>query len=36
MLGGKIVQKSLPIICHEKEGIAFIEINRPDKKNAFN
>ena len=27
---------SAPIIYYEKEGIAFIEINRPDKKNAFN
>ncbi len=25
-----------PIIYSEKEGIAFLEIDRPDKKNAFN
>jgi enoyl-CoA hydratase/carnithine racemase len=31
-----MAHKTPPIIYHEKEAIAFIEINRPDKKNAFN
>ena len=31
-----MAERKAPIIYHEKEGIAFIEINRPDKKNAFN
>ena len=31
-----MAEKSTPIIYHEKERIAFLEINRPDKKNALN
>ncbi len=31
-----MVEKKVPLIYYEKESIAFIEINRPDKKNAFN
>ena len=31
-----MTQKSTPIIYYEKERIAFLEINRPDKKNALN
>jgi enoyl-CoA hydratase/carnithine racemase len=27
--------KSAPLICHREDEIAFIEINRPQKKNAF-
>jgi enoyl-CoA hydratase len=31
-----MVENRTPIIFREKEGIAFIEFNRPDKKNAIN
>ena len=31
-----MAEKSTPIIYYEKERIAFLEINRPDKKNALN
>jgi len=29
-------KKSAPLIYREKEELAFIEINRPEKKNALN
>ena len=28
-------EKNTPLICHREEEIAFIEINRPEKKNAL-
>jgi len=31
-----MVKKNAPMIYHEEKAIAFIEINRPEKKNAIN
>lgn len=28
-------EENTPLICHREDEIAFIEINRPEKKNAL-
>ena len=35
-LGGNMAENDAPLIYREEKAIAFIEINRPEKKNAIN